>query len=603
MKRSLRHGAGFLSIDHRDSPGLKPEQVAHVPGAVAVGAGKLFERDVLTCSHCERAVVLEPLRTRDRGHCSKCNRYVCDQCDAIRVKTGACVPFKHTLERMQTFAELGNPLQSHEGLPQPALALAVSSYQRLEETIRLAKAAYAEEDWDAAEPHFRALLEAGVSPAATHAALGTIALYQGRRADANAHIWKAVDAAPEAQDGYDNLVMYTDADPATTPQDAQNIRALWWEKCGEKRSIRPHENDRIPDRSLRVGYVSGDFCHHSAASVFGPFALSHTAAIEPYFYSSTEKADQITPLFASSPRWRDVVGLSDNHLGNLIRQDRIDILVDLSGYTANNRLAVFARKPAPIQVTGWGYGTGLGWPVGVIDYLIADATVIPERHQDITEQIAVLPCVLPYFPTGAPPTPSPLPCLTQPPLFGVFQRALKINDACLETWRLLLERLPESRLLIKGDYCRSFVERMQDILAPVLERVSIVNIPTTKADHLAMWQHIDVALDTWPQSGGVASCEALWHGVPMVTLQGDRLMSRVASSLLTNLGLTDYIASTLEEYVQAAAMAVAQPFRSELQTIRQELPARYAAWIAQMDYLHAVEDFYRRAWQTWCATP
>jgi hypothetical protein len=598
---SLKPHAGYLVVDHRDSPGLTPADVAHVPGAIAVGPGSLLERDVLTCSHCQRAVILEPLRVRDRGYCLKCDHYVCDACETIRVKTGACVPMTQTLDRMHALAAHGT-IVAHDHLAPPPLTLAVPArLVELNDLIRRAKAAYADEDWDGAEPCFRQLLDVGVSPGATTAALGTIALYQGKRAEALAYAERAVDADPTSQDGYDNLVMYRDADPATTPAEALAIRRRWWDACGVTAYARrvPLTNDRAPDRPLRVGYVSGDFCHHSAASVFGPFALTHSADIEAYFYSSTERPDKITELFSVSPNWRDVFGQTDEAVADQIRRDRIDLLVDLSGYTANNRLGVFARKVAPIQITGWGYGTGLSWPAGVMDYLVADATVIPPAHPDITEQIALLPCVLPYQPaTLYPPQPTPLPCLTQPPTFGVLQRALKINDASVQVWRQILERCPESRLIIKGDYCRTFVERLQGLLAPVLDRVSILNVPTAKADHLAMWAHIDVALDTWPQSGGVVSCEALWHGVPMVTLQGERLMSRVASSLLTTLGLTEFIAETPEQYIDCAVSAITHPQR--LAEIRQGLPAMYADWIARTKYPQHVEAFYRLAWQTWC---
>ncbi len=598
---SLKQHAGYLTIDHRDSPGVRPEDVAHVPGAFAVAGGQQLERDVLTCSHCQRAVILEPLRVRDRGYCQKCHHYICDQCETIRVKTGACVPMSQTMDRMQALAAHGT-IVPHDALSAPPLRLTVPDRMvQLDALIRTAKEKYAQEDWDGAEPYFRQLVAAGVSPAATSAALATIALYQGKRTQAMALAWRAIDADPTGQDGYDNLVMYVDADPTTTSEDAEKVRRLWWEKCGAQHyASRPSLTyDRTPDRPLRVGYVSGDFCHHSAASVFGPFVLNHSTSIEPYFYSSTERPDTITELFSSSPRWRDVFGQSDDAVADLIRRDAIDILVDLSGYTANNRLGVFARKVAPIQVTGWGYGTGLSWPVGVMDYLVADAAVLPESHADITEQVALFPCVLPYTPADIyPPTPTPLPSLTQPPTFGVFQRALKINDASLTVWRQILERVPEARLIIKGDYCRTFVERMQSILAPVMERVSILNIPTAKADHLAMWSHIDVALDTWPQSGGVVSCEALWHGVPMVALRGERLMTRVASSLLTNLDLTEFIADTPEQYVQCAVNAMTDTRR--LSEIRNALPGRYADWITRTNYPQVVEDFYRSAWQTWC---
>jgi predicted O-linked N-acetylglucosamine transferase (SPINDLY family) len=606
--KSLKHGAGFLSIDHRDSPGLSARDVAHVPGAVAVGAGRLYERDVKVCTHCQRAIVLEPLRTRDRGYCNKCDHYICDHCEAIRVKTGACIPFLQTLDRMQALAEQGNPLASHDLLASPELQLAVKRTDayaaQVQGLIRQGRAHYDAEEWDEAEPYFHKLLDLGVHPGAAYSALSTISLYQGKRTDALSYVWKSVDADPDYQASYDNLVMVLDADPSTTMEDAQNIRELWWQRCGAKlyETRQPHANDRDPNRPLRVGYVSGDFCHHSACSVFGPMVLAHSGAIEPYFYSSTESyaKDYTTEAFSSSPRWRDVWGESDDVVADLIRRDCIDLLIDLSGYTANNRLAVFARKVAPVQITGWGYGTGLGWPVGVMDYLIADAVVVPPDHRDITEAVACLPSVLPYFPAERyTPIPTPLPMLTNPPTFGVFQRALKINDESLKTWRLLLERAPEARLIIKGDYCRSFVERMQAALAPMLERVSIINIPTAKADHLAMWAYVDISLDTWPQSGGVASCESLWHGVPVVTLQGDRLMSRVASSLLTNLGLTEFIAKTPEEYVQCAITAIANP--AHLGAVRQALPGIYADWNARTDYVQIVEDFYRSAWQKWCA--
>ncbi len=595
---SLKQHAGYLHIDHRDSPGLTARDVANMPGAFAVPGGSVLERDVLTCSHCERAVVLEPLRTRDRGYCQKCNHYVCDSCELIRAKTGACIPIKQTLDRMLNYAEKGIVL-GHTELPPPALTLALrAEYVRMQDTIRTARDLYDQEDYDAAQPHFEALLAAGIAPTTTASALATIALFQGRRIEAIEYCRRVIETDPEERSGYDNLIMYVDLDPSTTPQDAFTLRQLWWKQCGAKEyeKRKPHNNDRNPDRPLRVGYFSGDFCHHSACTVFGPFALEHTDAIEAYFYSSTEpkKYDLITTAFSDSPRWRDVAGMSDDAVVAKARQDGIDLAVDLSGYTADNRLGVFAQRVAPVQITGWGYGTGLSWPAGVMDYLVADAGVVPEAHEDITEQIAYLPAAVPYA-LAEYIAPSPL---SDVPTFGALHRGLKINDVCLDVWREILTRAPEARLIIKGDYCRSFVERMQQHLEPVLDRVAIVNVSTSKADHLAMWQHIDVALDAWPQSGGVASCEALWRGVPMVALRGDRIMSRVASSMLTQLELPEFIADSTEQYIECALAAIRN--REHLAEVRAALPGRYAAWIQRSDYRTAVEQFYRTAWQTWC---
>jgi predicted O-linked N-acetylglucosamine transferase (SPINDLY family) len=606
VKHSLRQGAGYLVVDHTNSPGVSAADVLGRPGMLAAPGGTTFERDVVTCSHCERAVVLEPLRTRDRGYCPTCDHYVCDACEALRVRVG-CVPFRQTVDRLQNAALQGHPLASIADLPRRPFRLAAAAsahHARLTTLMRRGQAHYDAEEWDEAEPYFRELETAGILPGEIAIALGTICLYQGKRAEALAYAERAVQLLPDAQETLDNLVMYVDADPATTPAEAWRVRQRWWDACGAPvyATRQPHTNDRDPDRPLRVGYVSGDFCHHSAATVFGPFALAHTPAVAPYFYSSTDRThwDASTQLFAALPGWRDIFGWADDRVADLMRRDQIDLLVDCSGYTANNRLRVFARKVAPIQITGWGYATGVSWPVGLMDYLIADPVVIPPRHDDLTEAVALLPCAVPYFQSETyPPAPSPLPCLTAPPTFGVFQRALKLNDACVDAWRQILERLPESRLILKGDYCRTLVERLQARLAPVLDRVSILNVPTTKADHLAMWAHIDVALDPWPQSGGVASCEALWRGVPIVTYQGDRLMSRVASALLTPLGLTDYIADSPAQYVACAVQAITN--RTRLAEVRQTLPTRYAAWLTAADYLQAVETFYRTAWRRWCA--
>jgi len=609
---SLRQHAGYLVIDHRDSPGLSEADLAKMPAklrasTVLASAGRMTERDVLTCSHCERAVILEPLRVRDRGYCQKCNHYICDDCESMRVKTGLCVPMRQIFDQLQGFAEHGRPLGLLDQLPNPQLALAVQKsnahYAHWERLIKDGRAKYDEADWDAADPYFRQMLDAGVTPGTVHAALSTITFYQGKRDEALEHARKAAELEPTQQGNHDNVVMFVDADTKTTPAEARAVRESWWAHVGAANYTKrqPHLNDRDPNRPIKVGYCSGDFAHHSACSVFGPFALAHTPAIEPYFYSSTETYahDVVTEQFKMSPNWRHVWGESDDAVADRVRRDHIDILVDLSGYTANNRLAVFAQKAAPVQVTGWGYGTGLSWPISVMDYLIADATVIPPDHSDITEQIALFPCVLPYFPPDQyPAVASPLPSLTAPPTFGVFQRSLKINDECVQAWRMILERVPNARLIIKGDYCRSLVERMQAAFAPMLDRVAIINLSTSKSEHLAMWSRVDVALDTWPQSGGVASCEALWHGIPIVTYQGRRLMSRVASSLLTNLGLTEFIAQTPEQYVQCAVNAVANPTR--LAEIRQGLHGSYASWNAKHDYLQCVEDFYRTAWQRWC---
>lgn len=589
--RTLGSHSGYLEIDHRDSPGLTLADVAHVPGAIAVPKGAMLERDVKQCTHCQRAVVLNPGRVRTRAVCPKCYHYICDSCERLRVATGQCVPFTAVLERV----DAGQESDAFAPLA-PRVAVSRST---LDEILATAQAFYAREDWDAAEPYVRQLIVAGVRLPAVYDSLGTIRQFQGHIDEALAYCRQALEVDPSYQDAYDRVVMLTDVLPETTAADSQAVRAWWWEHRGQKRLELHDAHNRTPDRPLRVGYVSGDFWHHSACAVFSQIALHHTEAIQPYFYSSTPKEshDAITQAFQQLPGWRDARAWTTQELTHAILADEIDILIDLSGFTLHNRLDVFAAKPAPIQMTGWGYATGLGWPDGVMDYVLADAVVMPTPPQG--SRVASLPCVLPYTPMDGLPEPNPLPCLTQAPTFGVFQRALKINNASLTVWRTLLERMPESRLVIKGDYCGSFVAWMTAQLEPVMDRVTIISKPTNHDEHLRAYQDIDLMLDTWPQTGGVTSCEALWMGVPMVTLIGERVIQRTSAALLTNLGLTDFITETTDEYL-ANAIAWVTWRKDELAAIRQGVRGQYARWIQQTPYLEAVEASYRSAWQTWC---
>jgi len=486
--------------------------------------------------------------------------------------------------------------------------------QAVADDIVAAQRLYDSCQWDEAEVVIRRLLKRdGFKQPLTFDALGSCAQFQGRMAVAIDCFRKALEIDPDYSEARNRIIMILDAQPETTIEQARRERDAWWRRHGERlyAKRRPHLNARDPERPIRVGYVSGDFQYHSAATVFHRIALNHTEQFIPFFYSTTpyNKYDSITnayiyhpqfPQLVGSSGWRDIVGWPDSLVVDKILTDEIDILVDLSGYTAHNRLPVFCYKPAPIQITGWGYATGVGWPA--MDYLIADRVVVPEdRQHEHVEKMLYLPSVIDYEPVEGLPEANPLPCLSGPPTFGVFQRSLKINAEDIEVWRQILERLPESTLLFKGMYCDSFVVWIKERFGAQVAQVEFLPV-TSSYEHKCAYQRVDLNLDPWPQTAGVSACDGLWQGVPMVTLEGERVIQRTSMSLLASVGLDGFIAQTPEEYVDLAVSWVTER-KQELADIRQGLRARCDASPIRHGYLEATETAFRNVWREWCAKP
>jgi len=369
---------------------------------------------------------------------------------------------------------------------------------------------------------------------------------------------------------------------------------------------RPHANVADPERRLRIGYVSADFKMHSAASAFGAMLTNFDRSkFEVFAYSNTVKEDQLTQHFRQSATcWRKIVGLSDDAVADLIRRDDIDILVDLSGLSAGNRLLVFARKPAPIQITAWGYASGTG--MQAMDVLFSDAVVVPpEEKQFYTEQVRYLPCLLAHSPHQIPPPVNDLPALSAGRItFGSFNRLIKISDDAYQTWARVLLSVPNSRMLLKtgelddaetrarvtGHFTRAGV-------AP--ERLSLLG-KTSWQEHMAAFNRVDISLDPFPQGGGVTTLEGLLMGVPVVTLRWPTLSGRTSASILTILCLTDWIAWNPEQYVEIAVRKTQNI--SALAELRQQMRTHFtSSIIGDADaYVSAVEQEYRQLWREWC---
>lgn len=501
-------------------------------------------------------------------------------------------------------------------------ALAAERVVKAMPDIAAAQAAYEAQDWDEAERLIKRLVyDHDLHNPMTYDAWASCAQFQGRMELAIECYRKALEADPTYRVAHDRLIMILDALPSTTPEKAQRERTRWWERHGRDLYARrkPHLNTRDPERPLKIGYMSGDYQYHSAATVFHRIVMHHTPDYIPYLYSSTPtryiETDSITWGFMMHPNWRQLMDSRPSLVPGLpaedvpypdwlvydkIRRDEIDILVDLSGYTANNRLPVFCMKPCPIQITGWGYATGVGWPA--MDYLVTDRVVLPEDSQDdVWEKPLYLASIIDYQATDGLPEANPLPCLTERPTFGVFQRSLKINDACIEVWRQVLERLPESRLIMKSHYCDTFKAWVLEGFQDQARQVEFQPVTSSYA-HKVAYAQVDLNLDPWPQTAGVSGCDALWQGVPMVTLIGERIIQRTSASLLTTLGLPQFIAHTPAEYIETAVSWVTDR-RDELAQIRAGLRATCVASPIQQGYLEAVEAAYRAIWREWCATP
>jgi predicted O-linked N-acetylglucosamine transferase (SPINDLY family) len=422
---------------------------------------------------------------------------------------------------------------------------------------------------------------------------------------------RALAIKPDFADAISNKIFTLDFANDVGVEQQQAARHYWWRHVGSKlaeKSRFRHDNDPNPDRRIVLGYVSADFRRHSAAAAFRPVLQHHDRTqFEIVCYSCSIAQDERTEEFRRiADRWVDASQLSDQMLADRVVSDKIDILVDLSGHSAGNRLGAFARKPAPVQVTAWGHATGTGLPT--VDYLFGDPVTIPEDVRSFfAEKLYDLPCII----TTEPPPPGLQPA--DPPVlangyvtFGVFNRMSKVSDDAVAVWVDILNRVPRARLLMKdgalddeavrGGLRDRFAARG---LAP--ERIEFLGY-TPREQHLAAFAKVDICLDPFPQNGGVSTWEAVHMGVPVVAKLGHVPVSRLSGAILSSLGLNDWVARSTEEYAGIAATSASQPER--LRHLRHGLTGTIAQSASGNGarYTRAVEQAYRAMWQDYCRT-
>jgi len=396
-------------------------------------------------------------------------------------------------------------------------------------------------------------------------------------------------------------------DPHTDPRALYEESQRWEQRHAQPLQglIGPHTNHPDPERRLRIGYVSPDFRDHPSSYCTIPLLANHDRRLyETICYANVTRPDATTDwLRGSAGVWRSTVGLTDLQLADQVRGDQIDILVDLAMHTAGNRLPLFARKPAPVQVTWLAYPGTTG--LSAIDYRLTDPHLDPPGLFDAfyAEESLRLPetfrC---YAPLSDKPPVNALPARANRVItFGCLNSFCKVSEDCLALWASVLRAVPQSRLLLLAprDPARERVlaKFRQEGIAG--SRVVFAD-KLSRQEYLQLYHRIDLAMDPVPCNGRTTTLDAFWMGVPTLTLLGKTVVGRAGWSLLCNLGLQELAAQTPEQYVALATRLAAD--LSRLQELRATLRQRMlrSPLMDGKRFARHVEQAYRHIWQRWC---
>ena len=457
---------------------------------------------------------------------------------------------------------------------------------------------------------YRKAIEAHPDVAEAHVNLGNVLNAQGSSNEAVASYRRALALNPGLAQARGNLLLClhypSGVEPAALYAEHRAFNAR--HAAPLEGEIQPYANDRSPERALRIGYVSADFKQHSVAYFLEPVLAAHDRQrFTTYCYSGVAQPDAVTTrLQGYGDRWRSTVGLPDPALAQLIRDDRIDILVDLSGHTAGNRLLAMARKPAPVQVTWLGYPDTTG--LDAMDYRITDGIADPPGSADALHSESLVRLAqgfLCYRPDPESPPVGELPAATVGRVtFASFNHLPKVTPEVIALWAEILRQTPGARLLLKSGLLAAQVTRQRYLalfaahgIGP--ERLTLSGKIPQVAGHLDLYNQVDIALDPFPYNGTTTTCEALWMGVPVVTLAGNLHASRVGASLLTRVGLAELAVDTPQTYLEkAVALAGNLP---QLARLRAGLRERMAGspLCDAAGFTRALEQAYREMWKRW----
>ncbi len=438
--------------------------------------------------------------------------------------------------------------------------------------------------------------------------LGNAMQNQGRLDEGIECYRRALELNPNYTEAQGNLLLILHYHPKYSAADIFQEHLKWARHHAAElmRDIPPHPNDRNPNRKIRLGYVSPDYRNHPVAFFIEPILASYDHDLfEVTCYSDVRRPDSVTEHIRKLPdHWKDTSALNDADLARQIRADAIDILVDLTGHTGGNRMLLFARKPAPVQVTQFGYPDTTG--LQTVDYRVTDdwADIPGTTQQYFTEQLIRLPdagwC---YRPLGKSPDVVKPPALTNGYItFGSFNNLSKVTAEVLALWAKILQAVPGSKLRILINAGGEAERRIQDTLAAhgiESSRIELLN-RRPRLEYLQWHNQVDIVLDPFPYNGGVTTCDSLWMSVPIVTLAGHTYVSRQGVMLLNNVGLSELVAQTPQQYVQIAVDLVNDLPR--LTRLRKELRERFqqSAVMDAQRYTRHLQAAYQDMWRRWC---
>jgi predicted O-linked N-acetylglucosamine transferase (SPINDLY family) len=456
--------------------------------------------------------------------------------------------------------------------------------------------------------------------------LGAALKSHGRLDEAIAAYRRARQFQPQNAQVQSNIILALHIHPSQDTREIHQEQQQWNRQFANEAAIRylSFGNTRIPDRRLRIGYVSVDFRDHVVGRNLRPLFHHHDQQqFEIFCYSGVAQPDELTAEFRErSQAWRSIVGMSDEAVAKLIHEDGIDILIDLGQHTSGNRLPVFARQPAPVQVSFAGYPESSG--VKTIRYRISDRWLEGKgRMQDPgcktqdNRECGVHPasCDLDpasglsfidsfwcYDPCGSEVAVNQLPAAQIGVItFGCLNNFAKVNELCLKLWARVLADVRDSRLVL---LCPEGTPRRRTLDIFEREGVAAHRVEFVESlprnEYLALYHRLDVVLDTYPYNGHTTSLDALWMGVPVVSLAGARPVSRGGLSQLSNLGLQELAAFSEEEFV-SIAVALAKD-RARLANLRANLRSRLESSVLMNapGFTRQIEGAYRAMWREWC---
>jgi len=417
---------------------------------------------------------------------------------------------------------------------------------------------------------------------------------------------QALKYKPDYNEAFSNLLYLLSYNVVCSPEQILEEHRNWGRINEEKQGtdIFSHTKSTRVDKRLRIGYVSSDFRKHALSYFFEPILKNHDKShVEIYCYSDVHIPDDTTErLKKMSDKWCSTLEMNDKEVAQKIYEDEIDILIDLAGHTAKNRLRIFSYNPAPIQITYLGYCNTSG--LKSMDYWITDAVLHPEDTVELAVEniIRLQRCWTCYQPPADAPEIKPDTLANKSITFGSFNNVSKLSNMVIECWSRLLKEVENSRLILKarqlGDpFIKDRISAQ--FTQNGIKSEQLILLPSTPS-YMEDYNKIDIALDTFPRTGGVTTADALWMGVPVITLAGQRYIERQGASILKAIGLDDLITSTPEEYVsKVKELAKNHTQRNELKTSLRERISKSPLCDGR-DLAQALEDTYRKMWHTWC---